>query len=81
MGFRKVALGAAVAMSMASTPVLAQASEASSLSIASAARASAEMDEANGQINQDWIVPGIIIIGVVVVLAFIYLDEDEDSVS
>lgn len=81
MGFRKTALAAALAMSMASTPVLAQTS-ASSLSLAGAQRAGAGMDEASNQtFNSDWIVPGLIVLGVIVTLVLIYTEDDEEGVS
>lgn len=77
MNLRKAALAAALGLSMASTPILAQTSSASALSVA---RVGAEMNEASNQeVNSDWIVPGIIIVGVLVTLAIIFLDDDESA--
>lgn len=86
MSFRNVALTAALGLSMASAPVMAQTSQAASLSVAAAAAqdtATTTSDEGGfAGFNQDWIIPGIIIIGVIVVLVLIYTgDDDDDSIS
>ena len=74
MRLRKSATILAASLSLASTPVLAQ---------TEGMRAGAELVEPNLQegegINSDWIVPGIILIGIIVTLGFIYLDEEQTS--
>ncbi len=64
MSFKKASMAAMLAVSMASTPVLAQTS-ASSLSIASTeARAGADMDSAN-PLNGGFLIPLLAILAVV----------------
>jgi hypothetical protein len=64
MSFKKASMVAVLAVSMASTPVLAQTS-ASSLSVAAAeSRAGADMDSANA-VNGGWIIPLLAILAVV----------------
>jgi len=81
MAFGKLALTAAVGMSLVSAPALAQSTSAASLSVAAASTAQTTNDDSDGGFSADWIVPGIIIVGVLVVLAFIYLDQEDEEVS
>ncbi len=80
MRLRNAAIILASGLSLASTPVLAQ---------SEGMRAGAELaqpslqddgDDDDGGFNSDWIVPGIIIIGVIITLFLIYT-EDDDKVS
>lgn len=63
MGFRKASLGAMLALSMVSTPVVAQAS-AVSLSTEAAARSGAEMADAN-ELAGGWIIPLLAILAII----------------
>jgi hypothetical protein len=77
MRLRKAATILAASLSLASTPVLAQ---------SSAARAGAQMvepslQEENEGINGDWIIPGVIFIGVIVTLILIYTGDDDQGNS
>ncbi len=77
MRLRKAATILAASLSLATTPVMAQ---------STATRASAQMVEpslqedegSGGGINADWIVPGIIIIGIVITIFLIYTDEGDE---
>lgn len=67
MSFKKASMVAMLAVSMASTPVLAQtATSASSLSVAAAqpARAGADMDSAS-EMNGGWFIPLLAILAVI----------------
>ncbi|MBX3560567.1 MAG: hypothetical protein KF780_02035 [Sphingomonas sp.] len=65
MSFKKASMVAMLAVSMASTPVLAQtATSASSLSVAAQSRAGADMDSADA-VNGGWFIPLLAILAVV----------------
>ncbi len=76
MRFGKVSLAAATALSVASAPVLAQASNPTA---AAPARAGAEMDDAN-ELRGGIIIPLLALIAVVLGI-LVVLDDDEDAES
>lgn len=85
MGIRKLAMVAALGASLASAPVIAQTTQAQSLSVASAARSGADMQGASMQ-DDDGYGSQVYIIGffVIVVIAlgiYFAFDEDEGSIS
>lgn len=84
MGIRKLALVAALGTALASAPVMAQTSSASSLSL-SGARADATLQQANGQYGEESSTTTYVI-GFFVILAiglgiYFAIDNDEDGVS
>ncbi len=79
MRLRKAATTLAVGLSLAATPVMAQSTDMRAS--APMVEASLQEDEGSGEgFNADWIVPGIIVIGIIVTIFLIYT-EDDDKVS
>lgn len=83
MGIRKLAMVAALGASLASAPVVAQTSQAQSLSVASAARSGAEMSDASNQFEATTTTYIIAFFVIVVIGLGIYfaVDDDEGPVS
>lgn len=93
MGIRKLAMVAALGASMASAPVIAQTTQAQSLSVASAARGGADMQDASAQSDrgrergrafqggtQTYIIAFFVIVVIALGIYFAF-DEDEGSIS
>lgn len=64
MRFKKASMAVMLAVSMASTPVLAQSASSLSVAAAAPARASAEMTDAN-EVNGGWFIPLLAVLAVV----------------
>ena len=80
MRLSKVATAIAASLSLIGSPVLAQTS-APSAPVAASARAGESVEGAS-EFSSEWIVPGFILLGVVVILATILFDDgDGDSDS
>lgn len=86
MGIRKIAMAAALGASLASAPVMAQTTQAQSLSVASAARAGAGMQEASLQDDdgfggtQTYIIAFFVIV-VIAIGIYFAVDDDEGPIS
>ena len=65
MSFKKASVAAALAVSMASTPVLAQSAQASAASLSVAARSGADMSEEASDLRGGFIIPLVAIIAVI----------------
>jgi uncharacterized membrane protein len=82
MGIRKIAMVAALGASLASAPVMAQSSQASSLSVATAQRSGAELQEANQQLDtQAYVIGFFVIVAIGLGLYFALDDSDEGPIS
>lgn len=78
MSLRKLALGAAVTLSMVSTPVLA--STASALPAADATRSGAQMTDANELGSGGWFIPLVAILAIIAgILAATSGDDDRPT--
>jgi len=78
MRLRNAAIILASGLSLASTPVLAQ-SEGMRAGAPMVQPSLQDDDGDSGGFNSDWIVPGIIIIGVIITLFLIYTEDDKTS--
>ncbi len=75
MSFRKASLAAMLAVSVASTPVLAQ--SASSISTAQTTRAAATTEDAN-ELRGGWFVPLAAVIAIILGLLVLLNDDGDD---
>lgn len=82
MGIRKIAMVAALGASLASAPVVAQTTQAAPLSVATAQRSGAAMQEANGQLDtQAYIIGFFVIVAIGLGLYFALDDNDDGPIS
>jgi len=75
MSFRKASLAAMLAVSMASTPALAQ--SASSISVAPTTRAAATTEDAN-ELRGGWFVPLAAVVAIILGLLVLLNDDGDD---
>lgn len=81
MGIRKLAMVAALGASLASVPVVAQTTQAQSLSVASAARSGAEMSEASDQMPVTAYIIAFFVIVTIGLGIYFAVDDDEGPIS
>lgn len=81
MGIRKLAMIAALGASLASAPVVAQTSQASSLSVASAARSGADLEDASNQLDTTAYIIGFFVVVVIAAGIYFAVDDDEGPIS
>lgn len=65
MSFRKVSMGAAIAISMVSAPVLASTAPAGTAPVAQSVRSGAEMEQSNELGRGGWFIPLLAILAII----------------